>query len=183
MNSDMNDEIFFLILKITHMTKCLHRFLFEAGSLQTKIYLYCLCAIAKHDKWFSECVEVCTFCWYIIFSFLIHVSDIRNECQTWYFKQVMYTFFEQEKRGKHAFGNLQIVYDLREKIVLLMKCSPSWCLFVSFYNKIVSLDKLCASTLAQNCTLQISWVVYEYICAVVSITLPANGKCHCCLHK
>ena len=35
------------------MTKGLHSFMFEAGSLQTRVYSYCLCAITKHDKWVS----------------------------------------------------------------------------------------------------------------------------------
>ena len=44
------------------MTKGLNSFMFEAGSLQTKVYSYYLCAITKHDKWFSESGEVCTYC-------------------------------------------------------------------------------------------------------------------------
>ena len=36
------------------MTKGLHSFMFEAGSLQTKVYSYCLCAVTKHGKWFQR---------------------------------------------------------------------------------------------------------------------------------
>ena len=41
-------------LKIAYMTKGLHSFMFETGSLQTKVYSYCKCASTKHGKWFSE---------------------------------------------------------------------------------------------------------------------------------
>ena len=46
----MNDEKNSFILKIAYMTKRLHSFVFEAGSSQTKVYSYCICAITKHSK-------------------------------------------------------------------------------------------------------------------------------------
>ena len=48
------------------MTKGLHSFTFEAGSWKTKVYSYCLCAITKHDKWFSNEVR---FAHTVIFPF------------------------------------------------------------------------------------------------------------------
>ena len=44
--------------------------------------------------------------------------------------------FRTRKRGKHALGNLHIVLTRGERIVLLMKVSPSWCFFVAFSAKL-----------------------------------------------
>ena len=66
--------------------------------------------------------------------------------------------------------------------MLLINVSPSWCFNVSFQCKIVSLDKLCAQ-IRHRIVFYIFLVDYEYMCVVVSITPPSNGKCHCCLQK
>ena len=58
------------------------------------------------------------------FMFLTYGMSVRHYIS----EEGVYALFSNKKiRGKHALGNLQIVFNQREKIVLLMKVSPSWC--------------------------------------------------------